>query len=181
MHRGTPTSTVGPSSMKWCNRTHGGAIVGNAHPHTNPAEVVQSFLQEQRAADHLHRQATEGTLFGVLGSATHHDLAQYIKHELRSVVVCTSLVANGVWYVYQRDRHRWAFGPFRVRRTLGNTANKDWVSGREARRIRKNCSARPRFDAAPSALSTACFIVVWSRSSGGRNCPSSIGWTFPIA
>jgi hypothetical protein len=75
------------------------------------APGIQAFLQEQRAADHLRRQAAEGTLFGVLGSATHHDLAQYIKHELRSVVVCTSLIGNGVWYVYQKERHRWAFDP----------------------------------------------------------------------
>lgn len=82
-----------------------------APPNERRAGTVQAFLQEQRAADHIRRQATEGTLFGVLGSCTHHDLAQFIKHELRAVVVCTSLVANGVWYVYQRERHRWAFDP----------------------------------------------------------------------
>ena len=77
----------------------------------NGEEAVRAFLLEQRTGDHLRRQASEGTLFGVLGSATHHDLAQFIKHELRSVAVCSSLIGHGVWYVYHRDRHRWVFDP----------------------------------------------------------------------
>ena len=77
----------------------------------NPPEVFSRFLHNERCADHEGRNAPEGMLFGILGSATHHDLAQYIKHELRSVVVCTSMAGNGMWYMYNRDTHRWMFDP----------------------------------------------------------------------
>ena len=77
----------------------------------NPREVVEQFLHNERLADHERRGAPEGMLFSVIGSATHHDLAQYIRHELRSVVVCTSMTGHGVWYLYSRQLHRWTFDP----------------------------------------------------------------------
>lgn len=77
----------------------------------NPPEVMTRFLHNERCADHEGRNAPEGMLFGILGSATHHDLAQFIKHELRSIVVCTSMAGNGIWYMYNRDTHRWMFDP----------------------------------------------------------------------
>jgi hypothetical protein len=81
------------------------------------AAQFESFLHAQRAADHPNRGGVGGAdfegrgLLGQLGSATHHDLAQFVKHELRSVAVCTSVTGHGVWYVYHRQRHRWAFDP----------------------------------------------------------------------
>ena len=77
----------------------------------NPAPVLEQFLQNQRSADHEGRGAPEGMLFSIIGSATHHDLARYIKHELQSVVVCTSMAGHGVWYIYDRGSHRWKFDP----------------------------------------------------------------------
>lgn len=55
--------------------------------------------------------ATPPPLFAVFGSATHHDVAQYVRHELRSVAVCTNIAGNGTWYVYDRNTHRWNLGP----------------------------------------------------------------------
>ena len=91
----------------------------------NPPEMFQRFLHEQRMADHRQRGAPENLLFSVIGSATHHaapfsqtvaktalrDLAEYIKHELRSEAVCTSMAGHGVWYSYNRQTHRWTFDP----------------------------------------------------------------------
>ena len=77
----------------------------------NPPEVVTRFLYQQRLADHEGRGVPDGMLFSVIGSATHHDLAQYIKHELQSVVVCTSMAGHGLWYTYKRDTHRWMLDP----------------------------------------------------------------------
>ena len=79
------------------------------------ADTYTAFLQAQREADHPNRGgggATEGRgLLGQLGSATHYDLAQYVRHALRTVAVCTSVSGHGVWYVYHRKRHRWQFDP----------------------------------------------------------------------
>ena len=77
----------------------------------NPTEVMERFLHNERSADHERRCAPDGMLFSVIGSATHHDLAQYIKHELQSVAVCTSMAGNGIWYIYNRTTHRWSFDP----------------------------------------------------------------------
>jgi hypothetical protein len=71
-----------------------------------------AFLTEQRAGEHTSRRAPEGSCWEVMGSGTHHDLALYVLHELRSVAVCTDNRSGcGMWYVYRRDSHRWCQDP----------------------------------------------------------------------
>jgi hypothetical protein len=77
----------------------------------NDTETTQQFLRELRLLDHQGRGAASDVLFSIMGSATHHDLAQFLRHELCSVAVCTSISNHGIWYVYHRDRHRWSFDP----------------------------------------------------------------------
>lgn len=64
------------------------------------------FLYNERVADHRDRQTQNETL-RQMGSLSHMDIAQYLSHEMRSHVVCTSNVGRGVWYVYNKRIHRW--------------------------------------------------------------------------
>ena len=77
----------------------------------NADSVYQQFLHDERIADHEGRGLPDDMLFSIIGSATHHDLARYIKHELRSTAVCTSMAGHGIWYTYNRKTHRWMFDP----------------------------------------------------------------------
>lgn len=65
-----------------------------------------AFVEKERTTDNVKLQ-TPIQAVQQMGTMTHMDIANFLSHELRSSVVCTSNAGRGIWWYYRQRLHRW--------------------------------------------------------------------------